>query len=183
LITREEIIKILTIIKTAYPKYYANMTKQDAEDTVALYSEMFMNDNSTLVAAAVKNIITKSTYPPTIAEIKTEIYKMTNEVETPIELWNMLKKAISNSTYNSKEEFDKLPDQVKRFVGSPNALRDLAMNDSATNDTVVKGQFLKQIETITAQEKENKMMIPEVRNLLKSIGKDINTEVKMIGGE
>lgn len=181
--TRDEVIKILTILKTAYPKYYANMKKEEAENTIELYSDMFKSDDANLVAIAVKSMINKLPFPPTIADIRNEIYSLTTEKEAPIELWNKLKKAISNSTYNSVEEFNKLPEKVKKFVGSPQGLRELGQNESSINDTVVKGQFLKQIETITAQEKENKMMIPEVRNLLKSIGKDINTEVKMIGGE
>jgi hypothetical protein len=182
LITRDEIIKVLTILKTAYPKYYANMTKEEAENTIALYYDMFKDDDSKLLAVAVKNIIVKLTFPPAIAEIKNEMYKLKNNEETPIELWNKLKKAITNSTYNSVEEFNKLPKKVQRFIGSPNSLRELAMNDSTVNDTVVKGQFLKQIETIIVQEKEEQMMLPEIKTVLQSIGKDVNSEVKKLGG-
>lgn len=181
MITRDEIIKVLTILKTAYPKYYANMSKEEAENTIALYYDMFKNDDSKLLALAVKNIIVKLTFPPSIAEIKSEMYKLTNINETPIELWNKLRRAISNSTYNSVEEFEKLPVKVQRYLGSPKALRELGQNDSSINDTVVKGQFLKQIENIIVQEKEEQIMLPEVKQVLGMIGNKLNEKVKKIG--
>lgn len=180
---REEVIKILTILKTAYPKYYANMTKEEAENTIALYIDMFKDDNPTLVAMAIKQLITHLQFPPTIADIKQEMFKLTEtEKETPIDLWNKLKKAISNSTYNSAEEFKKLPPVVQRFVGSPARLREYALGDSEVNNTVVKGQFLKQIELIQKSNKEEKMLLPDVKFFLGTIGKDLNQEIKQIGG-
>lgn len=178
--TRDEVVVILGMIKTAYPSFYKEMSKQEMYNTIDLWSEMFKNDKSEIITLAVKSLISKSEYAPSIATIKNEAFRLQSNDITPIELWNKLKKAISNSTYNSVEEYNKLPEQVKRFVGSPNALRDLAQNDATTNDTIVKGQFLKQIENIKAQEKQEKMMLPEIKNVLNFIGKDVNKEIKKI---
>ena len=41
--------------------------------------------------------------------------------------------------------------------------------DSETLNTVVKGQFLKQIEIIQKREKENVMMLPETKNFIKQL--------------
>ena len=87
------------------------MNKQEAEDTINLWIDMFRHENVNLVVLAVKNLINTFKWPPTIADVKEEMYKLTEEEkETPIEVWNLIKKAIRNSSYNSYEEFHKLPE-------------------------------------------------------------------------
>lgn len=181
--TREETIVILKILKTSYPNFYKDMSKEDMMNTIALWSEMFENDDISLVKVSVKELVQKNKFPPSIADIKQEMYKLTNEETLPTELWAKLKKAISNGYYHSVEEFEKLPDECKQFIKTPNQLRELAQNDSEINNTVVKGQFLKQIENIQKRNKEEKQMLPEARKfreLALNIGQDVN---KLIGGK
>lgn len=175
--TREETTKVLSIIKLAYPNFYKNITKQEAENTVNLYQEMFKEDEANLVMVAVKELINTFQYPPTIADIKNKMYKLTNIEKTPTELWNKLQSAISNSLYHSVEMFDGLPDEVKKFVGGPKQLKELSMMDSDVIHSVTKGQFFKQIETIQKRVKEDKLTLPETKNFqldIGLIGKDIN---------
>lgn len=176
--TRDEIITILGTLKTAYPKFYAEMSKEEMYNTIDLWTEMFAHENTATVVAAVKNLINTFKWPPTIADVKEEMYKLTEEEkQTPVEMWNLIKKAMRNSAYNSYEEFNKLPEIAQRFVGSPNQLKEWAL-DIDYNDSVVKGQFLKQFEILQKRDKEEKMMLPEVRNLIKEIA---GTEIKQIG--
>ena len=167
--TRDEIVAILGTLKTAYPKFYSDMSKQEMFNTIDLWTEMFAHENPALVVAAVKNLINTFKFPPTIADIKEEMYKLTDtDGEAPVELWNKVKKAIRNSAYNSYEEFQKLPEAAKKFVGSPNQLKEWATS-SDYNDSVVKGQFFKQIEVIQKREKDSKLMLPEVRNIVQQL--------------
>jgi hypothetical protein len=167
--TKDEVTLILGTLKTAYPKFYAEMSKQEMYSTIDLWSEMFAHERTDLVVAAVKNLINTFKWPPTIADIKEEMYKLTEtNSETPTELWNMVKKAIRNSSYNSYEEFQKLPEVAKKFVGSPNQLREWAIGTDY-NDSVVKGQFFKQIEIIQKREKDSKLMLPQVKNYIEQL--------------
>ena len=162
---RDEIIVILGTLKTAYPKFYVDMTKQEMMNTIDLWTEMFAHEDARLVTVAVKNLINTFKWVPTIADIKEEMHKLTaKDNETPIELWNAIKKAIRNSSYNSYEEFQKLPELAQKFVGSPNQLREWALSVDY-NGSVVKGQFLKQIEILEKREKDNKLMLPQVRDI------------------
>ena len=171
---REDVIKILNILKTAYPSSYKDMTKVEAENTINLWLDMFQHENVQLVLAATKNLINTFKWTPTIADIKEEMYKITNrEEETPVDVWNKIRKAIRNSAYNSYDEFQKLPDKAKRFVGSPNQLKEWAISENFI-ESVVKGQFLKQYEILEKRQKEEKMMLPEVKVLTMQIGQDIN---------
>ena len=171
---REHTIKILKILKTAYPRFYADMNKQEAEDTINLWLDMFKGDDPRLVISAVKKLITELQFPPTIADVKQAMYKIVDKTETDIELWNKFERAVSNSIYNSGAEFKKLPEVVQRFVGSPNQLREYALMDSDVVHSVIKGQFLKQIDILKTRQKEEKMMLPELKELTMQIGQDMN---------
>ena len=168
--TRDEIVVILGILKTAYPNFYKNMNKQEMLNTVNLWTDMFQDSDSRVVTIAVKELINSFQYPPTIAEIKNKMYSLTNQEKTPSELWDCLQKAISNSLYNSEKMFKKLPDEVKEFVRSPGQLRELAMMDSDVVHSVTKGQFLKQIEVIQQRNIERKKMLPQNKKILAMIG-------------
>lgn len=167
--TRNDVIKIFIVLRTAYPNFYKDMKKEDLEATIDLWTEMFAHENPQLVVAAAKNLINTFKWPPTIADIKEEMYKLTQtETETPIEIWNKIKSAMGRAGYYANEEFEKLPEVAKKFVGSPNQLREWALSIDY-NDGVVKGQFLKQYEILKKREKDNKLMLPEVRNITKHL--------------
>ena len=165
--TREEAIKILSILKAGYPNFYKDMNKQDGLNTIALYQEMFANCDIKLVAIAVKELINSFKYPPTIADIKNKMYELTCQDEASAsELWDKLLKAVRNGFYGAEVEFEKLPEEVKEFVKSPSQLRELSQLPSDVVNSVVKGQFLKQIELIKQKQKSENMMLSETRKTL-----------------
>lgn len=174
---REQIIVILKLLKIAYPKFYVNMTKDEAENTINLWLDMFKSDNPQTVMIATKELISNFKFPPTIADVKEQIAKITVKKTDLTEEWNALQKAISNSLYNSVESFEKLPSIAKKFVGSPAQLKEIAMMDSDVVHSVVKGQFFKQAEVLQKRQEEDDRMLPETRKLkemIASIGQDIN---------
>ena len=153
---RVEILRMLGILKSAYPNFYKDISKSEAENIVELYEMMFKDESKEVVFTALKDIISTSEYPPTIATIKNKIYELKNPYELDNnELWISLLKAISNSSYHSEEEFSKLPNEVKLFVRSPEQLREMAVMDSDVINSVTKGQFMKQIEVIKQRVKED----------------------------
>lgn len=167
--TRNDVVKIFIVIRTAYPNFYKDMKKEDLEATIDLWAEMFAHENTQLVVAATKNLINSFKWPPTIADIKEEMYKLTEvETETPIEIWNKIKSAIGRAGYYAAEEFERLPEVAKTFVGSPKQLREWALSEDY-NDSVVKGQFLKQYEVLKKREKDNKLMLPQVKELTRQL--------------
>ena len=115
-----ETAKIMAVLETAYPMFYAKKTQQEREDAIRLWAEMFADEPGELVAMAVKALIKSriSTFPPGIGEITEKIQQITQPDEmTELEAWSLVAKAVSNSAYNSGEEFRKLPPVVQRLVG------------------------------------------------------------------
>ena len=146
--TRDETKQILGYLQCAYPSAFGgdNLTA-----TVNVWWDAFGDIDFKILKHAVKNFVKWSKYAPTIAGIQEQIDLITSE-ETNVDLWGRLHKAISNGIYGAKEEFEKLPPECKRFLGTAEVLKELAQSDSATINTVVKGQFMKRIDELQKHE-------------------------------
>jgi hypothetical protein len=179
---KSDIATIIGILKTAYPQYYKD--RNSIIDTTNLWYEMFENDDINLIKIAVKNYITNSTsgFPPTIGEIKNELYKLTlGDEKQDIELWNELKSAIRSGIYYSAEIFPTLSKELQIYLKNPMQLKELAMSNADDLETVQKGIFLKQMPIIKQREKEKIMMLPERREMLEKLAEKMG--VKGLMGE
>lgn len=179
---KSDIATIIGILKTAYPQYYKD--RNSIIDTTNLWYEMFENDDINLIKIAVKNYITNSTsgFPPTIGEIKNELYKLTSgDEKQDIELWNELKSAIRSGIYYSAEIFPTLSKELQIYLKNPMQLKELAMSNADDLETVQKGIFLKQMPIIKQREKEKIMMLPERREMLEILAEKMS--VKGLTGE
>lgn len=71
--TRDETIKVLAILKAAYPNSYRGMTKEEAGGTVAVWASQFASLPVNVVMIAINKLISTNTFPPSINEVKDEI--------------------------------------------------------------------------------------------------------------
>lgn len=154
---KNEVLKMLNILQVTYPNFYKGFSKQELQEAVNLYQEMFKDDDSKLVFIALKEVINTSEYPPTIATIKNKMFNMIHKENNNSDLWNKLKNAIGRSSYYSEEEFNKLPDILKEYVRSPRRLQEMASMDSEVINSVEKGIFMKQIENIKQNYKQEEI--------------------------
>lgn len=124
--TREETIKVLAILKAAYPNSYKGMTREEAQGTVSVWTMQFAAFPVEVVLLAINKIIASSTFPPTISEVKEKMRGMYWE------LWGILK---------TNEVQDTLSDlQVKRYqsmLAAIEPLRASANNEPAISDIMV----------------------------------------------
>ena len=188
--TREETIKILSVLRGAYPAFYRDITKQEAESTIALWEAMFDEEPYVLVGAAVKAFIAGDAkgFPPSIGQIKERIRKITQPEElTEQEAWSFVSKAIKNSTYGSVEEFNKLPPEIQAVVHDPGQLRQWAMTPAESMETVIASNFMRSFREKKRITSEYLALPTSVKQLMISAGyKGDPTEVglvKMFGGE
>lgn len=158
---RVEVLAILKVLRLAYPQFYKNLTVEDAEETVNIWSMMFADDNAQIVTEAVKSMICTLRYPPVIADIKEKIHLITADVQmTEMEAWNLVQKAISNSYYASQDEFDKLPEMIRSVISNPSQLREWGMMETDTVNSVIQSNFMR---SYTAKKKQSEIyrMLPE----------------------
>lgn len=71
--TRKEMVGILEIMQTAYPRFYQTQSQEDIKKAADLWTEMFKDDSTPDVVKAVKETIVELEYPPTIADIKQKV--------------------------------------------------------------------------------------------------------------
>lgn len=170
--TREETLAIMGVLKAAYPNYYRDMNRKDAEAVVDLWATMFNDEPMQLVAMAVKAHIASDTkgFPPHIGAIKEAIVKLQMpDVMTELEAWALVDKATRNSKYEAEAEFYKLPPVVQRLVGEPSQLRAWAMMDADKVASVVASNFQRSYKAIVAKEKEQLALPADVREGMQAL--------------
>jgi len=177
--TREETKAILAVLKAGYPNFYKDMTKEDAKNTVDLWATMFADEKPQIVIEAVKSLICTLKYPPTIADVKEKIALITQPpAMTEMEAWDMVRRAISY--YHANEAFTNLPPMLQKIVGSPNRLREWAMMDSETVNSVIQSNFMRSYRIMTAREREYAMLPSSTKKFIAEI--TFKRDMKAIAG-
>lgn len=144
----------MAILKAAYPSYYKG---GDMEQAANLWADMFKDDESEVVAAAVKAFIVNDEkgFPPVIGQIKTLVRDLTSPKElTELEAWALVYSALQNSGYNSESEFNKLPPVVQQTVGAPSVLREWARLGTDEVQTVIASNFQRSYRARAKSERE-----------------------------
>ena len=173
--TDTETKKILAILKAAYPAFYSKMGRDELYGVVNVWQDAFVNDPYELIAVAVKSLIkTHSGYPPDIAAVNNELKNLVAAASgepTDEELWNIYKHAVQNSGYCENETFDKLPPILQRYCGTARTLYEHAMMPLDVFNSVLHGQFLKQLP-IMRQRQEYRDSLPEAtKHLIEEIAR------------
>lgn len=170
--TREQTLMILSLLRGAYPMFYRDITKQEANATVELWASIFVDDDFAVVTAAVKSLISNDEkgYPPVPGQVKAYICKITQKEEMhESEAWALVAKAVRNSGYEAKKEFDALPEELKRIVGSPNQLRDWSQMDSDALHSVVASNFQRAYRAKQKSRMEYNALPSDVKKMISSV--------------
>ena len=160
-------------MQTAYSRFYQTTKSSELSKVVDLWAELFKDDDVMLVATAVRSLIKRLEFPPTIADVRKEMETLVETVTdepTAIEEYNAIRQAIKSSGYYSVENFEKLPEIAKQFVGSPSQLKEWALREDF-NEEVLRGQFLKQYDSLKERQKHRQMLNsnPKLNNLIQNI--------------
>lgn len=167
-----ETLQVMAVLRGAYPAFYRDMNRKEAESVVALWAEMFAEDDVKLVAAAVKTLIATDDkgFPPTIGAVKAKLRQITATPGlTESEAWNLVAKAIRNSAYESREEFDRLPEDVQRIVGSPEQLKAWSQMDSDSVHSVVASNFQRSYKAISKRREDYQALPGDVKRMIAGV--------------
>lgn len=155
----KETAVILGILKVAYPNTYKNMDKDTANQTVALWQQILGEYPKEVVESVVTSYIAQDNeFPPTVGKINAEIKKITKPKQmTPQEAWNLVYKSIDY--YKATENFNKLPEDIQKVLGSASQLREWACED-ISSVPVNASNFMRSYQ-IMQKRKEEELAIPE----------------------
>lgn len=102
--TRQEALKILAVLRVAYPNSYRGLDEDMASAMAGLWTSQFANMPYSVVSLAVERLISKSTFAPTIAEVNDELRSLWAEATTLLGMheqsyeWGTLEHRLNEST-------------------------------------------------------------------------------------
>lgn len=178
---RTETLKVLAVLKAAFPHSFKDLTRKDGEAMANLWQTMFTEEPYEVVNSAVAALISTRTtgFSPTIGEVKEKIQALSRANELSEQAaWALVSKACSNGLYGYQKEFDKLPPEIQKVVGSPEQIRSWAEVDTDTLQSVIASNFMRSYRAHVVREKENAMLPPDVRKLIGGIANGM----KMLNG-
>ena len=133
--------RILASIQAVYP----NFTKdRDARVLANVWQQVFADVPYAEVNRALGAFFASDVkgFPPTPGAVNAYI-KKSKQLTAPTEneAWARLLKAVSRGLYNSAEEYEKLPEDIREIVGSPRMLYEWAQMSPGELNTVVAPGF------------------------------------------
>lgn len=162
---REETKEILKVLRVGYPNFYKELKKPEADEIIDLWSTMFASEPVKIVIEAVKSLMCTLKFPPTIADVKEKISLITQPTQmSEMEAWQMVKSAINY--YNAAQTFERLPPILRRIIGSPNQLREWAIMEAETVNSVVQSNFMRSYKAVAAREKEHAMLPESTKQMI-----------------
>lgn len=165
--TKEEVKKILMVLEVTF----SNFTVDNPERMVDAWHLFLSEYPAEEILLAMKTYITTqgSAYAPSVSEL-IAMTRKPKELSIPdeVEVWGYVRKAISRGLYDSKEEFEKLPEVAQKIIRRPEQLRDWAQMPSEDIDTVVRSNFRRSYESLRSRTSEIAALPKEVRERIES---------------
>lgn len=124
---------------------YPTFKPDDMKMTVDVWTSLLNDYTYKDMMLALQAYITTepSAFAPSVGQLIAKLQKVTMpEQLNEMEAWDMVAKALSDSTYHSQERFAELPKVVQKAVGSANQLRSWAI-DSDFNMGVAQSNFIR----------------------------------------
>lgn len=166
--TKQEAAKLIAVAMSAYPDKVWNEAQQ--EGLVNAWC-MILEDYTYQQGSAGLKIYLKSDkynkFPGAgqIASIIDDLQEQSDPQEmTATQAWAIVRPAIKDSTYHSRERFAEFPDIVKAVVGDPDRLKEWASLSSEEVDSVVRSNFCnRDFPTLINRRKEEARLPKSIR--------------------
>ena len=165
--TRDEVKEIIMIMTYTYPNYKPT----DITATVDTWTAILASYQFEHIRAALHSYILSDTkgFAPTPGQLIDKIPVKSFDM-TEMEAWGMVNKALSNSNYHAKEEFDKLPLVVQKTLGRFEVLQEWAGMEIDTVQSVIQSNFIRNYRTVLQREKDRNKLPIRLREVLEAAG-------------
>jgi len=160
-LTREEIIKMLAVLKANYSGALRDITRQEAEGKINLWITMFADTDKETMNLAIQKIIATNKYFPTVAEVREALDEInTGYVIDGGEAWGEVLAAIRNyGQYRGTEALESMS-EVTRTIVQRMGWQDLCQSEDTEID---RAHFLKIYQSETKRRKERNALPLEIK--------------------
>lgn len=162
--TRAEFIQVVLVLESMYDSLKVSQNDFAVEAWYGVLGHIGMDQMQLII----KKHVAQSRFKPTPNDILTHYVEIT-EIEpqmSEVEAWGMVKKAIRNATYNSKSEFDKLPEIIQKTIGTADVLKSWAMEESENTDKITGSNFMRSFRDVRERDKQYKVLPNDVKQLI-----------------
>ena len=173
--TVEETKKLLMMVNAAYP----NFKVDNPQETVKTWHWLLDEYPAEAILGAFQIYVktNKSGFAPSVSQLIDAMHSTKDQERlTEGEAWFLVKKAISDSAYNSAERFEELPKTVQRAVGGAEMLRQWGMTDSNEVNTVIMSNFQRTYKAVLEQESYSERVPLAISDVVKSLAEKTNPE-------
>ena len=147
--TEKETTQILMAISTMFPHFKAG----DRATTIKMWTECLGDLTYDQVSNAVKEFIMSDTkgFPPTVGQIRANVAgHRPAEIMGEGRAWELVYNALQNGYYGAEEEYNKLPEDVRRALGGAGQLRQWAVMD-LDSISVAESNFKRSYRAVVEQ--------------------------------
>ena len=169
---KKETAALMAVLQASYPGFYKDFEENERAAIVNLWHEMFAEDSYGEVSAAVKALISTRVegYPPTIGAVKDKLAMLKNVGSLDEDAaWALVSKACANGIYGYRKEFDKLPEEVRDVVGAAEVIREWAMMDVETFQSVIASNFKKSYRAKAVKRRQMDMLPGDIRRSISAV--------------
>lgn len=164
--TIQDVKKLLFAINAAFPNY----KPQNPEETALIWADLLGDQDANKIFAAFKvyTRTDKSGFAPSVGQLiqgVRDLQERTSNEPSASEAWSMVYKALCRSGDNAQEEFDKLPPEVQKAVGSPGQLRSWAF-DNQFNEGVASSNFRRAYAVVLERKRKDALIPADVKRAL-----------------
>ncbi len=162
---------VLDVLETAYPRMFSGPGAVDRTKALGLWAKMFEDDRVDLVAAAVKSYIATDVkgFPPHIGAIKNAMHQLSSAGGLDAaQAWELLREAASRSGYGAREEYDRLPPEVREMT-SPGQLFEYSQMDADVFASVIGSNFQKAYRVRQESRRRDALLPPEVKRVIAGV--------------
>lgn len=163
---RDETKQILMRIQSTFPNW---KPQSDLRFVVETWHEYLSGYEYEHVRAALKTFVMTdfSGFAPAVGQLIDILDRLGNPCEaSEMEAWNLVSRALRRSIYYAQEEYDKLPETVRKAVGSPEMLRRWAEADMQSIESVIQSHFVRTYRQEIAKSRERRKIPQDVLKVL-----------------
>lgn len=161
---QSETSKLLSMVQAMYPNFQQG---RNIALTTALWEKVLADEDFRSVCAAYTAYLATDTrgFPPAPGALKEILHRREGDL-TEVAAWAMVRKAISNSAYDSEREFAALPETLRRTIGDAKTLRSWALMNEEEVETVISSNFQRSYKARAKYETEAEKIPEAVRAAL-----------------
>ena len=167
---KETITKGLALLKYTYPNTFKDYSKEDTNMMIIVWADAFSDNNPKEFEMAIKRLMKKSKYCPSIAEIKQEIALLNNPVLqlNADEAWDKAIKSIrKHGRYRQLEALEDMPDEHTREV-----IRQIGIERICNTDNIEwERKLFKELFTSRQDNYEDALLLSEPQRTLAEIAR------------